>query len=103
VTYQKTVKRPVMVEQVYMYFSSIDIHNHYRQGTLALEESWGTHTWWHRLLATVLGIVVTDAYFMYCMDYGALDGVTSPRQSFLDFCNILADELIHNLYGETDE
>eukprot|EP00731_Ephydatia_muelleri_P020866 Em0013g593a len=55
----KTVKRPKLVEE-YMYFDSaskIDIHSHLRQGSLPLEEAWGTKKWYHRVLSTILGMV----------------------------------------------
>lgn len=51
VHYESIVQRPQMVENIFTYFSAIDIHNHYRQGTLAMEESWGTHCWWYRILS----------------------------------------------------
>ena len=44
VTYEKVIKRPALVEMFFKFFSSIDIHNRYKQGALAMEESWKTHT-----------------------------------------------------------
>ena len=40
--FYKTVKRPKLVEEYFDSASKIDVHNHLRQGSLALEEAWGT-------------------------------------------------------------
>ena len=36
--------------------AAIDVHNHYRQGGLRLEEAWGTTKWEHRVAATIIGM-----------------------------------------------
>ena len=41
-TFYKTVKRPKLVEEYFDSASKIDVHNHLRQGSLALEEACGT-------------------------------------------------------------
>lgn len=62
---EKRIKRPNFVERLYAIFSVIDVHDHYRQGSLRLEEAWKTNTWWHRIFATVFGVILTDCYFAY--------------------------------------
>ena len=55
------MKRHKLVE----YFDSagkIDIHNHLRQGSLALEEAWGTKKWHHHVCSTILGMVEVDTF-----------------------------------------
>ena len=37
VQYTKTIPRPVIVEKFFESCSSIDVHDHYRQGSLAIE------------------------------------------------------------------
>ena len=32
---------------------------------MRLEEVWKTLTWWHRIVATILGIIFTDCYLAY--------------------------------------
>jgi hypothetical protein len=59
------VQRPVLVEKFFNIFGRVDQHNHYRQGSLRMEEAWKTLTWWHRLVATILGIIFTDCYLAY--------------------------------------
>ena len=63
--YNKTVKRKKVVESYFDAASIIDINNHMRQGGLALETAWRTQSWESRVVATVLGIVETDAYLLY--------------------------------------
>ena len=47
------IKRPCMIEQFFRHFSAVDVHDHMRQGVLALEEHWSTNTWWRRIFATL--------------------------------------------------
>jgi len=56
--YALEIKRPHMFEAFYEYFGAIDVHDHLRQGSLAMEKEWLTHKWWHRILATIFGMVV---------------------------------------------
>ena len=63
--FNKTVKRKKVVEFYFDAASIIDINNHMRQGGLALETAWRTQSWTNRVVATVLGIVETDAYLLY--------------------------------------
>ena len=94
--YTKQTRRVNIVENMFKYFRTIDVHDHYRQGTLALEAHWTTRTWWHRLFRTILGIIVTDAYFMYRNDY--LDNyLTEEGQlGYEEFLGILAHSMIYN-------
>jgi hypothetical protein len=67
-TYEDSLNIPSCVQEYFEAFPIIDIHDHYRQGSLALETSWRTKNWWHRVFATIFGIIVTDAYFCYKYD-----------------------------------
>ncbi|OWY95099.1 hypothetical protein PHMEG_00034987, partial [Phytophthora megakarya] len=66
--YEKVISRPQMMELFFSKFSTIDIHDHYRQGSLAIEREWITRNWTHRLFSTILGMVVVDAYLAYRYD-----------------------------------
>lgn len=95
--YDMNIPRPQAIEMFFSCFSNIDVHDHYRQGSLALERNWGTKTWWHRLLATLFGMVCTDAFLAYRLE-------TRNRQMggevglicYKDFLHRLAYQLIHN-------
>jgi hypothetical protein len=90
------------VKLLYDFFSVVDVHDHYRQGTLNIEEYWKTTTWWHRILATLLGMIFTDAYLAYSMDYKAAhSGNVSMLKKMLcfeDFLGRLAHQMIFNTY-----
>jgi hypothetical protein len=64
-TYYKYVKRPKIVELYFSGAPAVDVHNHYRQGGLALEQSVQTRSWWMRVFCTILGIIETDTYAAY--------------------------------------
>ena len=55
--FYKTVKRSKLVEKYRNGAPALDIHNHRRQDGLALEPAWGTHKWYHRVYASLLGII----------------------------------------------
>jgi hypothetical protein len=56
---------PSIVAQYFEAASASDVNNHLRQGSLAMEEVWGTQTWWHRILATVVGICEVDSFLAF--------------------------------------
>jgi len=92
---QKEIMRPQMIEDFFEYFSCIDIHDHLRQGSLKMEESWKTKTWWHRIFATVLGIIFTDCY--YASSYINRTNHI-PTVPFMEFIEKLCYQLIFNTY-----
>lgn len=63
--YYKQVQQPRIVELYFAGAPAVDVHNHYRQGGLALEKCLQTKTWWMRVFCTMLGIIETDAYVAY--------------------------------------
>lgn len=97
-SYQKITSRVQVVANLFRYFSVIDVHDHYRQGTLALEEHWKTYTWWHRLFSTIMGIIYTNAYFYYRNDYMKQHHNDKDMKSYEDFLGELAYEMVHNKY-----
>lgn len=87
----KTFPIPSVFETLFLNLPKIDIHDHLRQGTLALEKSWATHSWAKRVFSTVLGMSITDAYLAFCFELGP-----DAKPSFPDWLNRLAFQLIHN-------
>ena len=69
-------------------FHIIDVHNHYRQSGLNLEQAWRTRNWRHRILATVLGIIEVDTYLLMSQDH--------PHLRHKDFTLQLVHDLTHN-------
>jgi hypothetical protein len=86
-----------VIKEFFTYFSAIDIHDHYRQGSLALQDYWQTKSWVMRMWSTVLGMIITDAYLMFRHDYSiATRGDMKKCKDFLIFVDELAYDLIHN-------
>ena len=91
------IPRPQAIEMFFSCFSNIDVHDHYRQGSLAMERNWNTQTWWHRLLGTLFGMICTDAFLGYRLEFrnrqmGGEVGILP----FKDFLHRLAYQLTHN-------
>ena len=87
--YNKTVKQKKVVESYFDAASIININNHMRQGGLALETAWRTQSWASRVVATVLGIVETDAYHLYKKFHPG-----GTRLSHFDFTETVAKGLL---------
>jgi hypothetical protein len=60
VTYYKEISRPSIIELIFSCFGAIDVHNHYRQGSLAFERQWYTHSWWHNLFTAYRSMYAID-------------------------------------------
>lgn len=92
----KSTSCPTFVNELFEGFNAVDLHDRYRQDLLGIENHRETHHWAHRLFATMLGIIITDAYFMYRMDYISAVGSEDEMEPFEDWVGILASELIFN-------
>jgi len=99
--YEKSVRRPLQVEHLFKYFSVIDVHDHYRQGSLRLEKSWITKKWWHRIVCTLFGMSVTDAFLAYRYEFAGDTYTQSIELDFSAFLNILVQEMVFNRFLET--
>ncbi|EGZ15955.1 hypothetical protein PHYSODRAFT_507869 [Phytophthora sojae] len=85
-----------MVELFFSKFSTFDVHDHLRQGSLAIEREWITQSWMHRVFGTILGMVVVDAYLAYRHESTERQFVESTVLNFSDFVSQLAHQLIFN-------
>jgi Transposase IS4 len=86
------------VKQYYSGFSKVDVHNHRRQGSLAMEEHIRTKNWVYRLINTTLGMIITDAYliYKYVNKMKNPTSTTLKQLSFRDFIGWVANDLIKN-------
>ncbi len=89
----RTLHRTKIVEDYYNCAKTIDVHNHFRQGGLGLEQ-FRKSSWVWRIFFTILGIVETDCFLAY--RYIVRDFVMSHS----DFTTSLALELINNRIDE---
>ena len=60
--YSGLIQRPQVAFDYLAASASIDIHNHFRTGSTALEDAWQTKNAHLRQVAGVLGFLFTDAY-----------------------------------------
>ena len=65
--------------------NSIDIHNHYCQYLLRLEEIWQTKDWWVRIFQTVLGMIVVNSFLAF-----VLFSENESKPTLKEFVNALA-------------
>lgn len=63
--FTKEVKRPSIFENFFDAAPAIDVHNHLRQGNLALEQALKTDEWHIRVATTLIGMTVVDAWLAY--------------------------------------
>ena len=59
------VQIPALITRYYDYCGGVDAHNQARQGNLALEEAWVTQFPYFRIWTTILGMTVTDLWYVY--------------------------------------
>jgi hypothetical protein len=97
--YDIEVPRPKMVEDFYSCFSSIDVHDHIRQGSLGFEREWYTKVWWHRVFATIYGMCIVDSYLAYKYE---MESKFLPILPFRSFISNLARQLIFNIYLQSN-
>ena len=83
--------RPSLVQTYSSACGLIDNHNMLRQGILKLEKKWVTQQWWIRVITTVIGICVTDAWLAFKK---VIPGASDESVPFLDFVHSLAYELV---------
>jgi hypothetical protein len=74
----------------------IDVHNHRRQGVLAIERNLKTNDWSVRLISTVLGMILVDAYGMYRHENESKEG----RLDFRTFTEAVGVSLISNKFDD---
>jgi hypothetical protein len=98
-SYEKRVKRPSVVEELFEGFSTIDIQNHIRQGILEIEREWATHRWWIRTFGTLWGIAITNAYLLYRYEYKLKHfGEYEGSLNLYEFAGQLSKQLISNVF-----
>lgn len=100
--YVRKVPRPKVFEELFTNFSTVDVHDHYRQGTLDLEGHWKTMTWWFRVFTTLMGVIYTDCYFAYYADYAATTKFSEDGEvEYMEFLGQLAEEMVFNHADQT--
>jgi hypothetical protein len=89
----------MVFETLFRNLPRIDVHDHLRQGTLALERTWQTQNWVKRVFSTILGMSITDAYLAFNLENNLAQ---EEGPAFPDFISRLAYQLIHNTFDVID-
>ena len=87
------IQQPSMVEEIYSCFVIMDVHDHLRQGSLAMEREWCAHKWWHSVFATIYGICLIDSYLAYKIE---MEAIHNPLDDLKTYLENLAYQFIHN-------
>jgi hypothetical protein len=87
-----------MVKEMFDAFSTIDIHDHLRQGSLEMERQWITRSWVLRLFMTMLGMIIVNAY--KACEY--MTPADERPADFNEFLGKLAYQLINNRFLEEE-
>jgi hypothetical protein len=97
----RPVDRPELISTYFQRSNGIDKHNQARQFELRLEKHWRTHNAWFRLVTTMIGVIVTDAWKGY---KHAFQGHQIDEELTLtDFADRMSYELIHNNFATGGE
>ena len=97
--FEKTAKTSAIPHEYFSFAQKIDVHNHRRQGILALERKISTRSWSFRLISTVLGMIMVDAYMMYLSERNIVDDGQSnvvPTLTFKEFVEFAGVDLATN-------
>jgi hypothetical protein len=92
----KSTERPKLVHDLFEHFSTIDHHDHLRQGNLQMEIFWKTKVWWRRLFTTLLAMVLTDCYLAYSYEFKLFYQSEDNLMSMHTFMGKMAHLLIFN-------
>jgi len=75
---------------------AVDVHNKWRQASLAVEKSWQTKSFENRAKGTALGTIAVDAFnHARCL---TTQGTKYGKTDLLKFCHVLAYRLVFNCY-----
>ena len=96
------VLRPTHLSKYFRHCNAIDVHNHSRQGNLALEEKWQTQCCWFRLVTFFTGLTVTDMWRATKKGVPANNWLNKiPLRKFAEIVamEMLDNKLSHDNYG----
>ena len=93
-TESRRVPRPDIMGRYFRVCNRVDMHNHARQSLLALEKHWVTLTGYFRIITTIVGICITDAWKAY--RYHLNRQHRHKDIEMKDFASALAYDMLHN-------
>jgi hypothetical protein len=93
-TDSRRVPRPDVMGRYFRVCNRVDMHNHARQSLLALEKHWVSMTGYFRIITTIVGICITDAWKAY--RYHLNRQHRHKEMEMKDFASALAHDMLHN-------
>jgi hypothetical protein len=98
-TRTRDVPRPDVVAKYYEGCNVIDVHNQSRQYNLRLEKHWVTEDGFFRLMTTIIGITITDAWKGY--NHHLHDNHRHKGMELMEFTRLLTKDILDNKYPTT--
>lgn len=97
---EKATTISAVPHEYFSYAQKVDVHNHRRQGILAMERNISTRSWAFRIVSTVLGMIMVDAYMMYLSEQALRQEVKEGGEQELTFYQF-ADTVSYSLATNT--
>ena len=89
----RKVNRPDIIARYFKVANLIDVHNQLRQSALAMEEIWLTKDPWFRIISSIYGMTITDAFLLAKYHAGSQSPV--QKMSIRDFALRVAYDMWH--------
>ena len=93
-TESRRVPRLDIMGRYFRVYNEVDMHNHARQSLLALEKHWVTMTGYFRIITSVVGICITDAWKAYRFHLNRQH--RHKDMEMKDFASALAHDMLYN-------
>ena len=99
-TLTRMIPRPQVCHQYFQHCNMIDVHNQSRQDDLALEKHWVTQNGHFRIVTTIFGMTVVDAWKGYIWHCGK--NHRHKKVKLLGFVDMLCKDMLTNEYSNGD-
>jgi len=97
-TMSRRVPRPKIINDYFSHSNAIDRHNHVRQFLLRLEKHWKTEDGYFRIITTIFGICITDAWKAYRFHIG--NRHRHKQMTIDDFADLLCHDCLNNKFTD---
>lgn len=91
---EKRISIPQLAAEYFEYNDMVDRHNRRRQADLNLEKKFEVKEWVFRVISSIIGVIVTNAY-LYYKGSRSYHGKPLPMKAFI---NRLAGEMVTNTF-----
>jgi hypothetical protein len=98
VVVQQVIPQTDITATYYEFCGDVDRHNRARQDTLNLEKKVETREWTFRIITSIIGIIMVDAYRLYVGSRNPL--ITQKTLTQKEFIRLLCGELVDNHFDD---